>query len=64
MGCRGSTDSLFGYFICPPSELDDGLNSYVFMLKILLIKEKKVALAPIYLGSLCARLAECVANLT
>lgn len=43
---------------------EDSLNGYVLPLVNLLAKGKKVALAPIYLGSLYARLDECVANET
>lgn len=44
--------------------LEDGLNEYVFPLEILLAKGKKVVLATIYLGSLYARLDECIPNMT
>lgn len=45
-----------------PSGLEDGLNNYAFPFAILLAKGKKLALAPIYLGSLYARLDECLSN--
>lgn len=46
-----------------PSGLEDSLNSSVFPLKILLAKEKRLALASFYLGSLFFRLEECVKNI-
>lgn len=46
-----------------PSGLEDGINSYVFPLVIRLAKGEKVALAPIFLGSLFYRLDECVQSL-
>lgn len=45
------------------SELNDGLNSYVF-LPILLAKGERLALPSIFLGSLYAHLDECVSNIT
>lgn len=44
------------------SALEDVLKDYIFPLTILLAKGKNVALAPIYLGPLYARLDDCVAN--
>lgn len=45
-----------------PSELEDKHNGYVFPLAVILVKGKKVALAPICLGPLYARGDKCVAN--
>lgn len=42
--------------------MEDGHNTYVFLLGILLVNGEKRALASIYMGSLYARLGECVAN--
>lgn len=39
--------------------LGDGLYSYVFPLDVLLVKSKRLALAPMYLGCLYARLVVC-----
>lgn len=41
----------------------DGLNSYVFEVTILVVKGSRLALLPIYLGTLYACLDECVAML-
>lgn len=49
----------FSYFPSP----EDGLNNYVFALAIFLAKGKRLALAPLYLGSLYNRLDECVHNI-
>lgn len=46
-----------------PSGLENGLNSYVLPLTILLLKGERLALALIYLGSLSAHLDKCVANI-
>lgn len=48
-------------FPCGP---EDSLNSCLLLLAVLHEKERKMALAPIYPGSLYARLDECVTNLT
>lgn len=42
------------YWFVLPGGPEDGLNSYVFPLVILLTKERKVALVPIYLEPLYA----------
>lgn len=47
---------LLSWFVLP-SGPEDGLNSYVFLLAILLAKGEKLALAMIYLGSLYTRLS-------
>lgn len=46
-----------------PSGPKDGLNAFVFPLAIHLARGEKVALAPIFLGSLFYRLDECVQSL-
>lgn len=45
-----------------PSGREDGLNPYVFPLAIKLAKGERLALAPVYIGSLF-RLDECVGNI-
>lgn len=48
-------EALFSYWLSwfvLPSEPEGGLNSYMFPLAILLAKGERLALAPIYLGSL------------
>lgn len=50
------------WFVLPRS-LEDGLNSYVFPLAILLAKGENLPLASLYLGSLYARLM-CLGNVT
>lgn len=42
---------------------EDGINAYVFPIAIRLARGEKVALTPIFLGSLFYRLYECVHNL-
>lgn len=46
-----------------PSRPEDGLNTSVFPLAILLVKGKRLALALLYLGSLFYRLNECLKNI-
>lgn len=46
-----------------PSGLEDRINPYVFHLAIRPAKGERLALAPIFLGSLFFRLYECVENL-
>lgn len=46
-----------------PSGPTDGINPYVFPLTIKLAKVEKLALAPIFLGSLFFNLDECAQNL-
>lgn len=46
-----------------PSGPEDGINSFVFPLAIRLAKGEKIALGPIFLGSLFYRLDECVRSL-
>lgn len=46
-----------------PSGPEDGLNAFVFPLAIRLARGEKIALAPIFLGSLFHRLDECVQSL-
>lgn len=45
---------------CP----DDGINAYVLPLVVHLTSGKKLLLGPLYLGSLHARLDECIQNFT
>lgn len=42
-----------------PSSPEDGLHNYVFPSHVLLAKGSRLALVPLYLGSLYARLEEC-----
>lgn len=44
------------------SGLEDGLNSYISPLTILLVNGEKVELVPIYLRSLYTFLDECIVN--
>lgn len=50
------------WYVLPSGPKDD-INYYVFPLAIRLAKGEKVALAPIFLGSLYYRLDECVQSL-
>lgn len=45
-----------------PSDLKDGLNSYIFLLAISIMRRVQFALFPLYFGSLYARLNECLGN--
>lgn len=47
-----------------PSSPEDGIHPYVFLLAVKLAKGEKLALAPIFLGSLFYRLDECVQSLS
>lgn len=55
---RGS-HGLLALVFCFLDLPEDGLHSYVFPLAVLLAKGKRLALVPLYLGSLYARLKEC-----
>lgn len=55
--------SIVALVVCLAEHIEDGLNQYVFPLAIRLAKGERFALAPIYLGSLCYRLDECVRNI-
>lgn len=62
---RAGVGALLSYwlsFFVLPSGPQDSLNSYLFPLVIVLAYKEKLALAPIYLGSLFAKLDQCVAN--
>lgn len=50
------------YFVYPSCH-QDGLQSYVFALAVMLVKRKRFALATLYLGSLYARLDKCLHNI-
>lgn len=47
-----------------PSSLEDGLHNYFFLLVVLLVKAKRLALGTLYLSSLYARLGECSSNIS
>lgn len=45
------------------SDLEDGIDAYVFPLAIRLVEEKKLPLGTLYLKSLYAQLDECANNI-
>lgn len=44
------------------SGLEDGINLFIFLMAIILVKEERLGLTPIYFGSLYSNLDECMAN--
>lgn len=56
-------DAMLAYWLscnALPSGPEDGINHYIFPLAIRLARGEKLALAPVFLGSLSYRLDECV----
>lgn len=60
----GGTPSLLVIFVCLARWTDGRIHQFVFSLAIQVVKGGKPALAPLYLGTLCARLNKYVQNIT
>lgn len=56
---RSSLLGLLAFLFVIPSLPEDGPYSYVFPIAVILVKGKRLALAPLFLGSFYARLDEC-----